>query len=137
MHHLTICRSRGAKTFNEDIIYERETRERKERDWEIERTRRRSLSPARSSSMFGKPKTKDMWTEVTKDLVIKEAIESMGFEYEETEAFFYVMEYLRYVSNFSATACDTITDQYTGGRAPARGALRRYPTQARSSHPPD
>ncbi|KAF2492828.1 hypothetical protein BU16DRAFT_564136 [Lophium mytilinum] len=53
------------------------------------------------SSGFGapassKPKTKDMWTEITKDLVLKEAIDSMGFDYEETEFFFYVMEYLRY-----------------------------------------
>ncbi|TID23348.1 hypothetical protein E6O75_ATG02984 [Venturia nashicola] len=38
----------------------------------------------------------DMWTEVTKDLVIKEAIEHMGYDYEETEFFFYVMEYLKY-----------------------------------------
>lgn len=45
-----------------------------------------------------KPKTKDMWTEITKDLVIKEAIDSMGYDYEETDYFFYVMEYLRYVS---------------------------------------
>jgi hypothetical protein len=46
-----------------------------------------------------KGRTKDkMWTEVTKDLVIKEAIEEMGYEYEETEEFFYVIEYLRYVS---------------------------------------
>lgn len=46
-----------------------------------------------------KGKTKDkMWTEVTKDLVIKEAIDEMGYEYEETEEFFYVIEYLRYVS---------------------------------------
>jgi len=44
-----------------------------------------------------KGKTKDkMWTEVTKDLVIKEAVEEMGYEYEETEEFFYVIEYLRY-----------------------------------------
>jgi len=51
------------------------------------------------SSGFGvpsKPKTKDMWTEITKDLVIKDAIESMGYDYEETDDFFYVMEYLRY-----------------------------------------
>lgn len=40
-----------------------------------------------------------MWTEVTKDLVLKEAIESFGYEYEETEFFYYVMEYLQYVSN--------------------------------------
>ena len=45
-----------------------------------------------------KPKKKDMWTEVTKDLVIKEAIDAMGYDYEETDYFFYVMEYLRYVS---------------------------------------
>ena len=43
-------------------------------------------------------KTKDkMWTEITKDLVIKEAIEERGYEYEETDEFFYVMVYLRYV----------------------------------------
>ena len=51
---------------------------------------------------FGMPspprKKKDMWTEVTKDLVLKEAIDSQGYDYEETDDFFYVMEYLRYVS---------------------------------------
>jgi hypothetical protein len=40
----------------------------------------------------------DMWTEITKDLVSREAIESMGYDYEETEYFYYVMEYLLYVS---------------------------------------
>lgn len=52
---------------------------------------------------FGTPapvkgRPKDMWTEITKDLVLKEAIDSMGYDYEETDDFFYVMEYLRYVS---------------------------------------
>ncbi|KAF2272365.1 uncharacterized protein EI97DRAFT_462013 [Westerdykella ornata] len=42
------------------------------------------------------PKKKDMWTEITKDLVVKEAIEIMGYDYEETDYFFYVMMYLRY-----------------------------------------
>lgn len=42
--------------------------------------------------------TQDLWTEITKDLVIREAIEELGYEYEETEFFFYVIEYLRYVS---------------------------------------
>ncbi|EME44947.1 hypothetical protein DOTSEDRAFT_70857 [Dothistroma septosporum NZE10] len=37
-----------------------------------------------------------MWTEVTKDLVIKEAIEEMGYDYEETDEHFYVIEYLKY-----------------------------------------
>lgn len=51
---------------------------------------------------FGNPgpvkgRPKDMWTEITKDLVLKEAIDSMGYDYEETDDFFYVMEYLRYV----------------------------------------
>lgn len=38
----------------------------------------------------------EMWTEITKDLVVREAIEQLSYEYEETEHFFYVMEYLRY-----------------------------------------
>lgn len=48
-----------------------------------------------------KQKKKDMWTEITKDLVIREAIDSMGYACEETDDFFYVMEYLRYVSLIS------------------------------------
>jgi hypothetical protein len=40
----------------------------------------------------------DMWTEITKDLVLKEAVDQMGYDYEENEDFFYVMEYLKYVS---------------------------------------
>ncbi|OQO06987.1 hypothetical protein B0A48_07553 [Cryoendolithus antarcticus] len=44
-----------------------------------------------------KGRTKDkMWTEITKDLVIKEAIDECGYSYEETDEFFYVIEYLRY-----------------------------------------
>ena len=47
-----------------------------------------------------KPKQETMWTEITKDLVIREAIEKLGYDFEETEFFFYVMTYLRYVSLF-------------------------------------
>jgi hypothetical protein len=49
----------------------------------------------------GPPRSKvspDMWTEITKDLVLKEAIEQVGYDYEETDFFYYVMEYLKYVS---------------------------------------
>jgi len=48
----------------------------------------------------GRPKEKEqsMWTEITKDLVVREAIEAMGYDFEETEFFFYVIQYLRYVS---------------------------------------
>lgn len=56
----------------------------------------------RGGDMQRRPPVKDkMWTEITKDLVIKEAIDEMGYEYEETEYFFYVIEYLRYVSRSS------------------------------------
>lgn len=43
------------------------------------------------------PKEK-MWTEITKDLVTEDAIKSMGYDFEETEFFYYVMSYLKYVS---------------------------------------
>ena len=46
----------------------------------------------------GRERADDMWTEITKDLVSREAIEAAGLEYEETEFFYYVMEYLQYVS---------------------------------------
>ncbi|OIW30566.1 hypothetical protein CONLIGDRAFT_283852 [Coniochaeta ligniaria NRRL 30616] len=43
-----------------------------------------------------KEKRSDMWTEITKDLVSRSAIEEMGYEYEETEYFYYILTYLRY-----------------------------------------
>lgn len=39
-----------------------------------------------------------LWTEVTKDLVIKEAIEEMGWEYQETDEHYYIFRYMEYVS---------------------------------------
>ena len=49
-----------------------------------------------------RPKSKDpkegMWTEITKDLVVKEAIVKMGYEFEETDEFYYILQHLRYVS---------------------------------------
>ncbi|KAK7433170.1 hypothetical protein QQZ08_000101 [Neonectria magnoliae] len=42
------------------------------------------------------PPPKDMWTEITKDLVLREAIEELGYDYEETNQFFYIMDYLKY-----------------------------------------
>ncbi|KAL9612663.1 MAG: hypothetical protein Q9167_002745 [Letrouitia subvulpina] len=43
-----------------------------------------------------KDKRDKMWTEITKDLVTKDAIEEMGYDYEETEFFYYIMVYMRY-----------------------------------------
>ncbi len=39
----------------------------------------------------------DLWTEITKDLVVREAIEELGYQFEETEFFYYILQYLRYV----------------------------------------
>lgn len=61
----------------------------REREIEIERTKERR--PQRPT-----PAPRDMWTEITKDLVIREAIEECGYEYEETREFYYVMDYLKY-----------------------------------------
>ncbi|KAG9242479.1 hypothetical protein BJ878DRAFT_555385 [Calycina marina] len=52
---------------------------------------RRAGMPRGQKSRMG-----DMWTEITKDLVAKEAIEQMGYDYEETEFFYYVIQYLGY-----------------------------------------
>jgi hypothetical protein len=72
-----------------------------------EEVRETRITERRITEETHRGKTKDkMWTEITKDLVIKEAIEEMGYEYEETDDFFYVMEYLRYVS-FPATEGST------------------------------
>jgi len=38
----------------------------------------------------------DLWTEITKDLVVKEAILEFGYDFEETEFFYYIIQYLRY-----------------------------------------
>ncbi|KAK2756565.1 hypothetical protein FQN54_005458 [Arachnomyces sp. PD_36] len=38
----------------------------------------------------------NLWTEITKDLIVKEAIEKMGYDFEETDYFYYIIAYLRY-----------------------------------------
>ena len=116
---LTISRTKGGgrKAQNEDFLYERETRERKAKERSIHLARRRSHSDQRAkysydrgeeigkgemqvsaqiSAQVSRPR-KEMWTEITKDIVVKEAIEMYGCEYEETEYFYYVMDYLKYV----------------------------------------
>lgn len=45
-----------------------------------------------------KDKKDNLWTEITKDLVVKEAIERIGYEYEETASSYYIFSYLQYVS---------------------------------------
>lgn len=78
-------------------VYDREI------DIDIERTKGRSGRPGPPPPP---PQQKAMWTEITKDLVVREAIMEMGYEYEETDQFFYIMEYLKYVSAVNSTQVD-------------------------------
>ena len=39
----------------------------------------------------------ERWTEITKDLVVREAIERLGYEFEETRMFYYIFSYLESV----------------------------------------
>lgn len=82
-------------------IYGERERER-EREREVVETREVVVDSRDRGRRFVAEKTKEdvMWTEITKDLVIREAIEASGYGFEETEFFFYVMDYLRYVSFF-------------------------------------
>lgn len=41
----------------------------------------------------------ERWTEITKDLVVREAIERLGYEFEETRTFYYIFSYLKPVSH--------------------------------------
>ena len=84
---------------------------------------RRSMEMEKRKYVGVRPKTDSMWTEITKDLVVRDALEGSGYEFEETEYFFYVMEYLRYVSPpflpaaFDARVADWVS---SGGCTPAR-----------------
>jgi hypothetical protein len=65
----------------------------------------RPLAPGAGGEIGGRygrtPDPRDrLWTEITKDLVVKEAIQEMGYEFEETDDFYYIMVYLDYVSYF-------------------------------------
>lgn len=51
-----------------------------------------------------------LWTEISKDLVVREALERAGYEFDETENFYYVFEYLRYVSLLTPFIALALTD---------------------------
>jgi hypothetical protein len=66
---------------------------------EEEREREREVIPneVRVGRRYTRDKRDRRWTEIAKDLVVREAIERMGYEFEESDHFYYVFEYLRYV----------------------------------------
>lgn len=90
-------------------MFERETGGRRQLDGvrrserkEEEESRELTVVDTRSAEIGrrfeGEKSKKDrLWTEITKDLVSLEAIKERGYEFEETEKNYYVMEYLRYV----------------------------------------
>lgn len=87
----------------------------------------------------------DMWTEITKDLVIREAIEQLGYEFDETEYFFYIIAYLKYVS-LALSPCIRLgplslprwrLTHVAGGRARTGRALTGDPPRTPRSHPRD
>jgi hypothetical protein len=41
--------------------------------------------------------TNDVWTEISKDFIVREAIEELGYDYEENDYFYYILVYLRSV----------------------------------------
>src|SRR5271170_6342763 len=71
------------------------------------------------------------WTEITKDLVVKEAIMQAGYDFEETDDFYYIMNYLKYVSSrfrlaLAVRECVTNADSFTGRCGGACFPVRRY-----------
>ena len=106
--------SRNGQHYDEDFVFERETGGRRAIDG-VRRSERREEEDVRELAIIdtrdkgrrfeGEKSKKDrMWTEITKDIVTEEAIKEVGYEYEETDEFFYVMEYLRYVCIFSSSS---------------------------------
>lgn len=83
---IDISMNRGSKRESNGGLYEREYER-------IEETSGRAVGFPRAPP---KQRVGDLWTEITKDLVSREAIEEMGYDYEETEFFFYVLQYLKY-----------------------------------------
>ncbi|KAF4548291.1 Hypothetical protein D9617_29g006670 [Elsinoe fawcettii] len=94
-------RDGGDKYYERDIILERERGavDRVREDLQVARKRSISSRPSQRDDIrrdSGPRGRKDMWTEVTKDLVIKEAIQRQGYPYEENDKFFFVTQYLNY-----------------------------------------
>lgn len=46
-----------------------------------------------------KERRDERWTEITKDLVVREAIERLGYEFEETRLFYYIFSFMEPVSS--------------------------------------
>jgi hypothetical protein len=82
-----------------------------------------------------KPRLGDLWTEITKDLVVREAIEEMGYDFEETEFFYYILQYLRYVSLLPSMRCiEASTNTHKGRSRGTCRTLQVNPPRAQRTH---
>ena len=77
-----------------------------------------------------------LWTEVTKDLVVREAIEQAGYDFEETEFFYYILTYLRYVRILLHVIIKMLTIT-KGRRSQTRRALRVHPPRTSGTYTRD
>ncbi|EPE05269.1 glutamic acid rich protein [Ophiostoma piceae UAMH 11346] len=68
----------------------------RDREIEVETDRRMVKFPPPAPRELVPAASNDMWTEITKDLVSREAMDQLGYDYNETEYFYYILEYLRY-----------------------------------------
>lgn len=64
-----------------------------------------------------------LWTEITKDLVVKEAIKEMGYEYEETDDYYYIFKYMQYVSAPLLDSTTTVLTSFLGRCCPFGRAI--------------
>ncbi|CAK7271064.1 hypothetical protein SEPCBS119000_004409 [Sporothrix epigloea] len=67
----------------------------RDRAMDVEADRTALVYPPAPQEVMPVPRN-DMWTEITKDLVSREAMEYLHYKYEETEYFYYILQYLRY-----------------------------------------
>ncbi|CAK7236269.1 hypothetical protein SCUCBS95973_009550 [Sporothrix curviconia] len=67
----------------------------RDREIEVETDRRMAVYSSTQQELVPAPRN-DMWTEITKDLVSREAMDYLGYDYEETDYFYYILQYLRY-----------------------------------------
>ncbi|PGH36612.1 hypothetical protein GX50_00471 [[Emmonsia] crescens] len=99
---------------------------------DMERTRDRGRIGKRYVGV--KDKRDGLWTEITKDLVVKEAIERAGYDYEETQYFYYIFAYLKYddVANLVA-----LSEDYRQARRERIREIQREPARMITPpHPP-
>jgi hypothetical protein len=90
-----------------DVCEERHSRHKQQLSKAAEKEREHRHKGDRPRSKVGpryigvRDRKDRLWTEITKDLVVKEAIDRAGYEYEEMDTLYYIFSYLHPVSRVS------------------------------------